>query len=325
MNTAARLSLYGLGLVAAFGAAFVISGVVVPDAVVDARATATEDGHGAHQEPAAPEAAPAALPGLSLETDGYQLSPVTAPGAVGEEGELRFTVLDANGDPLREYTEEHEKELHLIVVRADGSEFRHVHPELDSDGAWSLPWAWDEAGSYRVFADFTPATQESGITLTRSISVAGDFAPVAVEDEVRTSSAGEFEVQLSGDLAVGDSSTLTVEVTRDGEPVTEMQPYLGAFGHLVALRDGDLAYLHVHPEGAEPEAGDLSGPTVDFATEAPTAGRYLLYFDFQVDGEVQTASFVLSTEAAGATDTPVSSTPDESPEEAPADDGHDDH
>ncbi len=77
-----------------------------------------------------------------------------------------------------------------------------------------------------------------------------------------------------------------------------MQPYLGAFGHLVALRDGDLAYLHVHPEGAEPETGQLSGPTVEFATEVPTPGRYLLYFDFQVDDEVHTASFVVSTEGA---------------------------
>ncbi|MFA4841970.1 MAG: heavy-metal-associated domain-containing protein, partial [Agrococcus sp.] len=53
-------------------------------------------------------------------------------------------------------------------------------------------------------------------------------------------------------------------------------------------------YLHVHPEGAEPEAGELSGPTVAFGTETPTPGRYLLYFDFQVDDEVRTAAFVVT-------------------------------
>ncbi|MGY3127780.1 hypothetical protein ACVWW9_001279 [Agrococcus sp. UYP33] len=327
MNTPARLSLYGLGLVAAFGTAFLVSGAVVPEAVVADRIAATEDGHGGHEDAAAaaPEAAGAALPGLSLEADGYSLSPVAAPATVGEEGELAFTVLDPNGDPLREYTEEHEKDLHLIVVRSDGSEFRHVHPEIDDAGEWTIPWSWDEAGTYRVFTDFTPGSAEAGVTLTRTISVEGDFAPVAVEDEVREATAGDFDVTLSGDLAAGGSSTLSLEVSRDGEPVTTMEPYLGAFGHLVALRDGDLAYLHVHPEGAEPEPGQVSGPTVEFATEAPTAGRYLLYFDFQVNGEVHSAAFVLSTsgEATAATEAPAETgAPAESP--APADDGHDD-
>lgn len=326
MNAPARLSLYGLGLLAAFGAAFVVAGAVVPESAVEARAAAEEEGgHGGHAE-TAPEgeaAASAALPGLSLEADGYLLSPVAAPGATDEDGELSFQVLDPEGEPVTEYTEEHEKDLHLIVVREDGSEFRHVHPELDAEGTWSIPWTWEEAGAYRVFADFTPAAQEDGITLTRSISVPGEVEAVALGDEVRESRAGDFDVRLEGDLVAGGSSTLTVEVSRDGEPVTELEPYLGAFGHLVALRDGDLAYLHVHPEGAEPEAGQESGPTVEFATEAPTPGRYLLYFDFQVDGEVQTASFVVTTDGTAA---PAQSAPatEGSPSESPADDGHDD-
>ncbi len=85
--------------------------------------------------------------------------------------------------------------------------------------------------------------------------------------------------------------------------MTTLEPYLGAFGHLVALRDGDLAYLHAHPEGAEAAPGEVSGPTVAFAVEAPTAGRYLLYLDFQVDGQVRTAAFTV--EATGATSTPT--------------------
>src|SRR5699024_11235811 len=56
---------------------------------------------------------------------------------------------------------------------------------------------------------------------------------------------------VEGDLTAGEASQLTMTVTRDGEPVTELEPYLGAFGHLVALRDGDLAYLHVHPHEDE--------------------------------------------------------------------------
>ncbi|WP_413320313.1 heavy-metal-associated domain-containing protein [Agrococcus sp. 1P02AA] len=329
MNTPARLSLYGLGLIGAFGAAFLLSGAIVPDDAVDARLSATEEDHGAHVESTASETGAAAMPGLSLEADGYILTPVEGPSTVDEVGELSFSVLDVSGEPVLEYTEVHEKELHLIVVREDGSEFRHVHPEVDAAGTWSIPWSWDAAGSYRVFADFSPGDADSGVTLTRSVSVAGQLTPVNLADDAREARAADFDVTLSGELVAGESSTLTLEVTRDGEAVTTMQPYLGAFGHLVALRDGDLAYLHVHPEGAEPEPGQSSGPTVEFATEAPTAGRYLLYFDFQVDGEVHTASFVVTASGSATGDAPQQAPGEVSLDEAPADehddsDGHDD-
>ncbi len=332
MKTSLRLSLYGAGLVAVFGLAFVAAGVLVPQSVVAERAAATEDAHDAHSTASAEEgAAETALPGLSMSQGGYQLSEVSAPEALDEDGTLSFSIRDADGVALTEYTEEHEKDLHLIVVRADGSEFRHVHPEIDDAGTWSLPWTWAEAGTYRIFADFTPGDSESGITLTSTINVGGEFTPVPASDDVREATTGDYVVTLTGDLPVGGSSTLALEVTKDGEEVTTLEPYLGAFGHLVALRDGDLAYLHVHPEGAEPEPGQLSGPAVDFATEAPTAGRYLLYFDFKVDGKVHTAEFVLSTAGTAEDSADTSSThttTDEAPAEAPAttttDDGHDD-
>lgn len=92
-------------------------------------------------------------------------------------------------------------------------------------------------------------------------------------------------------------------MTRDGEPVTTLKPYLGSFGHLVMLRASDLAYLHAHPDAETPSAEDRSGPTVTFHATAASAGRYLLYFDFLVDGSVHSASFVLDATAPRASDT----------------------
>src|SRR5690625_2809848 len=65
---------------------------------------------------------------------------------------------------------------------------------------------------------------------------------------------------------------------------------------LVALRAGDMGYLHVHAEGEDPGAGETSGPSIPFVAEAPTAGRYFLYLDFQIDGQVHTAQFVVEAE-----------------------------
>lgn len=279
----------------AFGAAFGLSGLIVPDTLVEGWAgqSTAQSTHGReHAEPATAAPTPVTK-GLSLSENGMVLSPVDAPRATGEDGILSFRVEGTDGTAVTDFAEAHDKELHLIVVRSDGSEYQHVHPTMEADGTWSIPWRWEEAGSYRAFADFTPAGEDAtGVTLTQLIQVDGPFTSVPTEAS-RVDEVDGFTVDLKGDIVAGSTSDLTVSVSRDGEPVTALEPYLGAFGHLVALREGDLAYLHVHAEGDEPQAGDTAGPTIGFAAEAPTSGRYLLYFDFQVEGTVHTAEFVI--------------------------------
>ncbi len=312
MNTAGRLGLYGAGLVVAFAGAWVTAGAVVPESTVtdwsekarshgasggdhdttphdtgEASETSTDNhGSGAGQ-----------LPGLSSEAGGHQLTAVRAPAGVGTDGTLSFQVLGPDGEPTADFTTSHTKQLHLVVVRSDGTGFRHVHPTVDDAGTWSVPWTWAQAGSHRVYADFVTA-RGTALTLTRTVEVAGRYDPADPQPRTRTSVAG-FDVEVTGRLTAGKSSDLTLTVTRDGEPVTALEPYLGAFGHLVALRQGDLAFLHVHPTGAEATAGQTSGPGIEFAVQTPTPGRYLLNLDFQVDGQVHTAALVLDAAAPG--------------------------
>lgn len=294
MNAAGRLGLYAAGVAVAFAGAYGISAAVVPAGLAAelTKGSSMQE----HQGMAHSASTSEALPGLSLSAGGYILSSVQAPVAVGESGELSFQILDDKGEPLLDFERSHEKDLHLIAVRSDGAHFRHVHPVLDKEtGTWSLPWSWEAAGTYRMYADFAPAVEggPDKLTLSRTVDVAGDLVPATVTETRRTDHVDGFDLSLEGDLVAGSTSELTISLSRDGEPVTALEPYLGAFGHLVALREGDLAYLHVHAEGDEPQPGDTSGPEIGFAAAAPTAGRYLLYLDFQVDGEVHTAEFVL--------------------------------
>ena len=319
MNAAGRLAAFGAGLAVAFTAAYVTAAAVVPDTAV----TATQH---VGAEPAADHSAPteqalpvsplsADPPGLSLAQDGYTLSAVRGPGAPNDRGRLSFTIAGPSGTPLLDYATVHDKQLHLIVVRSDGQHFAHVHPVLDqTTGMWSTPWTWNAAGTYRVFADFQPAGAGSAkLTLTRTVQVAGAFVPAVASATRTVDEIAGYTVELDGALTAGVSKQLTARIIRDGEPVTTLQPYLGAYGHLVALREGDMAYLHVHPEGAEPVGDRTGGPAVTFAATAPTAGRYLLYLDFKVDDTVHTATFVVDA-ARGDTDQP-------SPE-SPGDAGH---
>jgi hypothetical protein len=120
------------------------------------------------------------------------------------------------------------------------------------------------------------------------LSPAGAGGPMDAPS--RAARVDGYTVELAGDLLPGRASPVTLTVTRDGQPVTDLQPYLGAYGHLVALREGDLAYLHVHPEGI---AG--SGPQVRFVAEVPSTGTYRLFLNFQHGGAEHTADFTVTT------------------------------
>jgi hypothetical protein len=102
----------------------------------------------------------------------------------------------------------------------------------------------------------------------------------------------------------GKASELTLAVAKDGKPVRDLQPYLGAYGHLVTLRSGDLPYLHVHPNGEPGDGKTQPGPEFSFTATAPSAGTYRLFLGFQHKGEVRTAAFTVK--AGGAVASPRS-------------------
>jgi hypothetical protein len=238
--------------------------------------------------------------GLQVAQAGFRLQPLTAMLAVGVPAEFAFRIVDAAGAPVTGYTPTHERDLHLIVVRRDLSGFQHVHPSLGADGVWRIPLAVAAPGQYRAFADFQPAARAKSLTLGVDLPAPGDYVPVPLPAPARTANVDGYTVDLAGDLTAGAASRLTLRISRDGRPVTDLEPYLGAYGHLVALRDGDLAYLHVHPDGGPGGGRTASGPEVAFHAEVPSAGAYRLYLDFQHAGRVHTAEFTAIATERGA-------------------------
>ncbi|MEH0843366.1 hypothetical protein V6U81_13365 [Micromonospora sp. CPCC 205711] len=301
MNTATKLSGFALGLAAVFGTAYgagQLAGPVTPAAetrhdsatgdshsATDSHAT---DSHGADPQGGHDGAADVGLPGGLLVSDrGYTLQPLVAP-----TGQFAFRVTGPDGAPVTRYDVAHDKRMHLIVARRDLSGFRHVHPELGADGTWRVDSPLAGPGVWRAFADFTPSGGEP-LTLGVDVTVPGPVEARPLPAPATSTTVDGYTVTLAGAAQPGRSSPLTLTVSRDGRPVTDLEPYLGAYGHLVALRQGDLAYLHVHPEGAPGDGRTPAGPAVTFSAEVPSAGTYRLYLDFRHGGAVHTAEFTV--------------------------------
>ena len=292
MSTPVRLALFVTVLAAVFGLAVgvgALAGPVGPAAAEEPMDDHTADAGDTHGGGAAPAAH---LPkGLQTSQDGYTLVLDQPTLPAGTATDVSFRVLDPNGRPLTAYETSHDEDLHLIAVRRDQTGFQHVHPQLADDGTWRTPLGLTP-GEWRVFADFVPAGGE-GLTLGTDLSVAGSYSPEPLPAPSRTAEVDGYTVTLTGDLISGQETELTLSVAKDGRPVTDLQPYLAAYGHLVVLRDGDLAYLHVHPTGEPGDGRTPPGPDVRFATTAPSAGSYRLFLDFRHGDIVRTAEFTV--------------------------------
>lgn len=249
-------------------------------------------GHAGHGAEKAPEAT-----GLNVSQAGYTLDLVEDRPQRSASAALRFRILGPDHEPVTRFETAHGKLLHLIVVRRDLATYEHLHPVMAADGTWSVTADLAAAGTYRVFADFRPATEAEGLTLGQDLFVAGPYEPETLPPAATTSTVSPYAVNLDGHLVAGKTSRLTLTVTKDGEPVTDLEPYLEAYGHLVALRDGDLAYLHVHPEGVPGDGRTDPGPEITFSAEVPSAGTYRLFLDFKHAGEVRTAAFTAVADA----------------------------
>jgi hypothetical protein len=301
MNTPARLGAYTLGLVAVFGAAAAIGSAVGPVGPATRDTASHTQSHPESPMDTSAQQGSAAgthLPGgLQISQDGYTLD-VAGQLPAGTATPVSFRILGPDGRPLSAYDTAHDEDLHLIAVRRDLTGYQHVHPDLAADGTWSIPLEL-APGTWRLFTDFDPAGDDPALVLGADVAVAGEHAPQPLPGPSRTAEVDGYVVTLDGQLTPGTESQLTLSVSRDGQPVTDLQPYLAAYGHLVALRDGDLAYLHVHPAGEPGDGTTAPGPDITFAATAPSAGTYRLFLDFRHGDVVRTAEF---TVRAGDTD-----------------------
>jgi hypothetical protein len=281
VTTPLRLSLFAVLLAGVFAGAAVVGAAVNPSRSDegDGHAGASTDGmtdhatdHGGDTESSA-----ATLPGLAVAQDGYRLAlKRTTYQRSARPQRLTFQIVNYRGQPVRDYDVAHEKRMHFIVVRRDFADFQHLHPRMRDDGTWTQRVTFAHGGTYRVFADFERGGEQH--TLGTDVQVAGEFrAKPLPAPRPTVRSDGGLEVTLRA-----RDGRLGFEVRDEGVAVNdELQPYLGAKGHLVALRRGDLAYLHTHPQGDE----------LAFETTYPTPGAYRLFVQFSYEGRIHTAAF----------------------------------
>ena len=249
----------------------------------------------------------AMISGDPFETREYHLDVSAVPAAPrpGEPVKLTFRIVHpVSGKPITAFETVHDKRFHLFLISQDMQVFEHIHPELQPDGRWTIEVVLPKPGYYRLLADFLPtggSPQFLGRTLVTK-GFEGDLASVSAKLEpdpvLRTTAGGmtiiatlEPQTLIAGQYA-HITYTLTDEAT--GAPVTDLQPYLGAFGHALILSEDMADYVHSHPVDQTPEILKTGGgPQISFEGYMPRPGMYRAWTQFQRHGTVITVPFTV--------------------------------
>jgi hypothetical protein len=236
------------------------------------------DGHGAHKS---------ALGTLEVQTrDGLK---------AGALAKLRLTIPGAKGVPIRDFALRYDAKVHLILIRHGLDQFAHLHPSVDpATGVLSAEYTFPTGGIYHLFADYQEPGQ-SAKTATARVEVEGDAPPApGLTPDVPgllKSDGIAAKVSVSGAEA-GAEATVRFEVVEGEKPVLDLEPYMGAMGHLVVVSADAKTYVHAHP--AEGQAGAKNA--VAFGATFPQAGLYKGWGQFKRGGQVRVIPFVVRVE-----------------------------
>ena len=219
---------------------------------------------------------------------------------------LTYKIKNDKGEILKNYEIAHEKIMHLIVVRKDLQQFQHVHPEFDSlTGEFTVQLTFPTEGPYRIFPDFTPGDdnpQKLAITVYEDINVGNikNYKPTQLEPDARvTKTVYGYEVAFNFlNLKSKQESQYSLSIKKNGQPVADLQQYLGALGHSVILKEGTLDFIHTHALEAGHSMGHGSvssakGPEIHFAATFPEPGNYKIFTQFKHKGKVITTDYVI--------------------------------
>jgi YHS domain-containing protein len=213
----------------------------------------------------------------------------------GEPIRLKIAIEDTKtGERVKSFDVSHTKLLHLMLVSKDLGWFVHEHPQPQPDGTFTIDWTFPAGGDYLVFADVAPKDKGAQV-LSTPLHLNG---PAPTWSAKLTPTKGPSRdgtivadfVPIEKPIPIGKSTELSFKLrdAQTGRPVTDLEPYLGAQGHLMIVHQDGGTFVHSHPaEEVRAQNGE-----VRFNARFPRAGLYKAWAQFQRAGKISTVSFV---------------------------------
>ncbi|MFI4956354.1 MAG: hypothetical protein ACHQAX_03995 [Gammaproteobacteria bacterium] len=241
------------------------------------------------------------LPPQSAHDD-YNVALVPAAFHRNEQSDITLVLQNPNGTAAQytDFTVNHGKRVHLIIIDPSLTDYHHLHPERtrkDSLAIYSVAFTPTMAGQYELVADVTPRQDNAQRFLTASFDVPGTaqaphFKPLsvgAIQSE-GTAATLTFQTEIDQPLRAGQATMLNITVKdSEGNLFRDLEPLMQAFAHLIGFSEDRSHVMHAHPMGREVTAENArGGPNLMFHVTFPTPGYYRLFLQVRVQDNVLT-------------------------------------
>lgn len=213
-----------------------------------------------------------------------------APLETGKTCRARLMLRHRDGRPLSadELAVVHTEKLHLFVADSSLKDYHHIHPRpAGNGGGMEFSFTPKISGHYSAWADFTMLKDGHNHKLKLDLKSASNRRiPPSIRPNTRAEKDGLY-FEWSGDPLRQDTDAVVIFRITDarGNPVSDLEPVMGAFAHLVGFSADGQSLIHTHPLGAEPQnAGDRGGPNLRFHIEPDCTGPTQFYLQINRDG-----------------------------------------
>jgi hypothetical protein len=241
----------------------------------------------------------------------YEVKLATTPAVVKPGKKFRLSVLISHpqtGELVKGFNIVHDMPFHLFIVSQDLSYFAHIHPQQRADGSFVIETMVPKTGSYIIYCDIFPVDGMPQVAHLNLITAGFDgdlFSSQAqlIPDKTLTKTLEGVRFGLTLNPAEplgGRPATLKFHLTdeKTGEPIKDLQPYLGAWGHTLILSEDASDYIHAHPSETIPDNPDRTkiygGPDASFDAFFPRPGRYRVWSQFQRQGKLITVVYTIN-------------------------------
>jgi hypothetical protein len=233
--------------------------------------------------------------GVTDTKDGFHLAMLGTPTVAGQQGQFSFRITGPSGAPQTRFQVDQEKLLHLYIVRADLTDYYHIHPAMAADGTWSVPVTINRPGPYHAVTEFVALDEQNQphhLMLGANFVLPGPYSPEPLPGPASETSVDGYTVHVDGAPVADQAVMLMLQITKGQAPVTDLQPYLGVYAHLTAYHEGDLQAVHMHPHN-QPSGDGPSPAELMVHAEFPAAGLYRMFIQFQTGGQLHTAAITV--------------------------------
>jgi hypothetical protein len=201
---------------------------------------------------------------------------------------LRMQLLKDNQPiSLNDLKTVHTKKIHLMVIDSTLTDYYHTHPLADSKNKdFVFNFTPKKSGPYQIWVEFTPSATNKQVFIKIDMGHSSQKPLVNKEEKLNTHVGPyQFDLKLDGKAQVGQPVMATITVTKDGKPVDQLEPVMGAFAHVVGFNADYSSIMHIHPMGKEPSNdSERGGSKLMFHLEPQNAGYVKLFAQFRING-----------------------------------------